>query len=137
MDTASKSENSEGDYSQTFDEDKSLNLSSASEVHHSSISVSISRARHADGGRRNADERTRRGGGSRLKAAARTVQTMQTVTKSFANSQQVRDAVYREWLSKKSTALRSSQQLQQEERRKNEAAIRNQNVSTRTQLLVR
>ena len=140
METAGKSENSEEDYSQIFGEDESLNLSSVPESHLSNCSVSIHRARDVDGGRinthsaaeafRNGEEKTRRSGGSRFKTAARTVQTAQTVTKTFASSQQVRDAVYQEWLSKKSNALKSSQQLLHEERRKNEAAIRKQNVST-------
>ena len=144
METARKPENSDDDYSQSFEEDEHLNISSGSEGQRTSGFASITRARRVDRGRVNAaaafsngksaDGGTRRGGGSRLRAAVRTVQTMQTVTKTFSNSQQVRDAVYQEWLTKKSTALKSSQELLHEERRKKEAAVKKQNVSTGTQL---
>lgn len=126
--SARKSESSDADYSQIFDEDEQLKISFVSDGQRSS-SVGISKARHVDVGdkERSRDQKTRgNDGGSKFRAAARKVQA---VAKVFSTSQQVRDAVYQEWLDRKSTAVKKSERLQHEERMKEEADRKRKAVS--------
>ena len=53
----------------------------------------------------------------------------ETASKSFQNSQEVRDAVYEEWRARKSEVLKASQRQLQEEQLKRDAALKNKAVS--------
>lgn len=130
------------DYSQLFEEDDqhTLHLSYDS----SRGAAAIAKVRHADrissactavsatSSQMRIDAKTRRDTSSKFRAAAKKVQTVQAVTKTFSNSQQMREAVYEEWLTRKLTALQKSERLKLEERIKNEAAVKQKAVSYMT-----
>ena len=116
------------DSSLLADKNDQLELSSESRAQ-SSNSASIPRVREtSQPGDRTG--RGRRGAGvARLREAARKVQTIQTVTGTFSNSQQVRDAAYEEWLARKSHTIKTSQRQLNEERKKRETDLKLKAVS--------
>ena len=72
--------------------------------------------------RREGHDSTRLGLSSKFKAAAHKIQTIQSVSKRFSDSTELRDTVYNGWLAEKSTKIcnerRSKQQAKREEEMK-------------------
>ena len=132
---------SDGDYSQTFEEDERLQLSFGSDSQPSASSAGTPTARNAhthsvslaapacSRKRETAGLRSKEDDGLKFRAAAKKVTAMQSVSKTFSDSLQVREAVYTEWLERKSKVLQNSQRLQQEQRMSKEAALKQKSVS--------
>lgn len=81
------------------------------------------------------------GGTSRFRALGNKIRAAQTASKSFQSSQDVRDAVYEEWLERKSVILRTTQRQLHEEKMKKDAtlkmkAVRIDTISTDCVLLI-
>lgn len=131
MESSKTSDNVNEDHSELFEEDNECILSFSHESQHSRSSAAMPKVRHAD---RISSEMKRDAGtccdsGSKFRVAVKKVQTMQAATKTFSNSQQMREAVYEDWLAGKLALLQKSERLKHEERMKNEAALKRKAVS--------
>lgn len=129
MESSKTSDNE--DHSELFEEDNECILSFSHESQHSRSSAAIPKVRHADriSSEMKRDAGTCRDSGSKFRVAVKKVQTMQAATKTFSNSQQMREAVYEDWLAGKLALLQKSERLKHEERMKNEAALKRKAVS--------
>lgn len=129
MESSKASDNE--DHSELFEEDNECILSFSHESQHSRSAAAMPKVRHADriSSEMKRDAGTCRDSGSKFRVAVKKVQTMQAATKTFSNSQQMREAVYEDWLAGKLALLQKSERLKHEERMKNEAALKRKAVS--------
>lgn len=137
MESNSKTSDNE-DHSELFEEDNECTLSFSHESLHSRSASAIHKVRHADrissavSSEMKRDAGTCRDSSSKFRVAVKKVQTMQAVTKTFSNSQQMREAVYEDWLARKLALLQKSERLKHEERMEKEAALKRKAVSVYT-----
>lgn len=126
------------DHSELFEEDNECTLSFSHESLQSRSAAAIPKVRHADrissaiSNKMKRDAGTCRDSSSKFRVAVKKVQTMQAVTKTFSNSQQMREAVYEDWLARKLALLQKSERLKHEERMEKEAALKRKTVSVYT-----
>lgn len=139
MESNSKtSDNVNEDHSELFEEDNECTLSFSHESLHSRSAAAIPKVRHVDRTSSAVSSEMKRDAGicrdssSKFRVAVKKVQTVHAVTKTFSSSQQMREAVYEDWLARKLALLQKSERLKHEERMKNETDLKRKAVSVYT-----